>query len=208
MWRTLSTSPGGRFVVPDGGVAVSAESAPARTEMPSSPGQAFGPIQVPDLLGMNSQDARRSARLAELHLVLEDHPTAAGLRGRVFRQEPEPGTLMRSGGLVTAYIGARPAIPVPDVRGADEETSLEVLRSAGLHPHRRVVRRSNTVPQGQIIRTRPRAGAEVPVGSRITYIVAAAPRPRQHSDRPGPKWSRARRAPDGAFLSMPDHDRM
>ena len=154
---------------------------------------------------MPSQDARRTARFTELDLFLEEQPADRGLRGRVFRQDPEPGTLVRPGDVIHAWVGGRPGVAVPDVRGADEQEALASLRAAGLFPTRRVVRRSNSVAPGLVIHTRPRAGTEVPVGTRVNYVIATAPRERASAKRAA-RRSRVQGMPDGAFLSMPDQE--
>jgi beta-lactam-binding protein with PASTA domain len=105
--------------------------------------------------------------------------------------------------VVTAAIGARPGVVVPDVRGTDELESLAALRAAGLYPSRRVERRSRSVPQGQVIRTRPRAGAEVPAGTRVTYVIATQPRAVRSPAQHGGRRARGRRLPDDALLSLP-----
>ena len=161
-----------------------------------------GPIAAPDLIGMSPQDARRTAHLAEIDLILEEHPAERGLRGRVFRQDPAPGARVRPGDVIDAWVGARPGVAVPDVEGVEEQDALAALRSAGLYPSRRVVRRSRSVPQGLIIRTRPRAGTAVPIGTRVTYVVASQPRARA-SDKREARRAHARQVPGESFISLP-----
>lgn len=165
-----------------------------------------GTLSAPDLRGMVSQDARRIGRMSDLHVWVVTHPTTEALWGRVVAQEPEPGVTLRPGDTVTITVGARPAVVVPDVRGGEEAEMLAVLRNAGLRPEKRVARRSDNVPGGHILRTRPRAGAAVPHGTAVTYVVAT-PRPlhgkqaQRHERR-----ARARRMPDGSFLALPADD--
>ncbi|MEX1295272.1 MAG: PASTA domain-containing protein, partial [Candidatus Limnocylindrales bacterium] len=95
-----------------------------------------------------------------------------------------------------------PLIAVPDVEGLDEQEALAILRSVGLTPSRRVERRSSSVTVGHVVRTRPRAGGQVPVGTRIAFVVAVAPRPKRAQARREARRSRGRLT-DDAFLSMP-----
>jgi hypothetical protein len=202
MWRTVPTVSGPGHPVPRSPVAEGSANETTMAE-PARPSSASGPLPAPDLVGMTPQDARRYARFAEVELHVEERPTDSGLRGRVFRQEPIPGTELKPGDVVTAFVGTRPLVPVPDVSGLDEQESLSVLRAAGLTPSRRVVRRSRSVAVGHVIRTRPRAGSEVSVGTRVAYVVAVAPRPKRSESRRDARRGRDRGLPDGAFLSMP-----
>jgi len=206
MWRTFSTQYGGCFPLHgDPGTARPGTHPPGWREDPPGRPSVTGWVLVPELVGTSSQDARRIARLAKLGLLFEDQAVDPGLRGRVLRQKPEPGAQVRPGDVVEVWIGARRGVVVPDVYGADEQDALVSLRSAGLSPARRCIRRSNSVGQGLVIRTRPRAGKEVPVGTRITYVVASAPRVRAPVRRQG-KRDRVRRMPEGSFLSMPERE--
>lgn len=205
MWRTDPTAISGRVPLPAEAQSAVPVAPRAAHEEPPRPRSGAGSVAVPDLIGMASQDARRVARLAELGVIVEELPAGDGLRGHVFRQVPEAGSLVPPGEVVTVYIGARPAVTVPDLRGLDEHDSLAVLQELGLVPSRRVLRRSSGIAQGHILRTRPRAGTEVPVGTRITYVVASAPRLRATPRHEG-KRSRVQRMPDGSFVSMPDEE--
>jgi serine/threonine-protein kinase len=121
-------------------------------------------------------------------------------------QDPAPGVLLAPGDTVTITVGARPAVVVPDVRGGEEAEMLAVLRDAGLRPERRVARRSDRIPEGHIVRTRPRAGSSVPYGTKVTCVVAT-PRP-LHGKRARrqERRVRVRRLPDGSFLSLPSDE--
>ncbi len=158
-------------------------------------------VPVPDLVGLSGSDARRLARAARLAVTVEERHASRGLWGRVLEQEPAPRTLAAPDGFVIITVGARPRVAVPDIRGRDEDEALSMLREAGLGAARRAARRSDRVPEGCIVRTRPRAGAEVATGSRISYVVAAAPRSADHGGRKrGRRSQRVARLADGSFL--------
>lgn len=191
MWRHIPPVFGGRS-------AVSAElSAAASSELPVT----TPPVPVPDLVGLPSTDARRLARAARLAVTVEDRPSSQGLWGRVLAQDPEPGTLDAPDGIVALTVGARARVPVPDVRGRDEDEALSMLREAGLGAARRATRRSDRVPEGCVVRTRPRAGADVASGSRISYVIAASqPDDRRSSRKRGRRSGHVARLADGSFL--------
>ena len=203
MWRTVPTEPGGcLFLSEEPGSARLPTRRAAEEPVPKTT-RAFGSVEAPDLIGMTTRDARRTARFAEVPLVVEHEPVASGSRGRVFRQQPAPGAPLRPGEVVTASVGIRPDVAVPDVRGWDELDTLATLRASGLEPSRKIERRSRSVPPGQVIRTRPRAGTLVPVGTRIAYAVATTPRPERVSGERGSRRARALRMSDGSLLTTP-----
>lgn len=168
---------------------------------PDEDAQPRGTLEAPDLRGMAASDARRIGRMSDLRVAVSTRSTEEALWGRVVAQEPAPGAAMWPGDAVAIILGTRPDVVVPDVRGAEEAEALAVLRDAGLHLGRRVARRSDRAPEGHVVRTRPRAGATVPMGTRVTCIVAT---PRAiHGAQARRHEKRVRRLPDGAFLSLP-----
>jgi hypothetical protein len=203
MWRTVPPVHGWGETLPadpDPGSAGPGELAAATHRVA---GDALGSLVAPDFVGMSPQDARRTARFAEVRLVVEERPTDSGLRGRVFHQEPEPGAELRPGDSVRVSVGTRPLVAVPDVSGRDEQEALALLLDAGLTPGRRAERRSGSVAVGHVIRTRPRADARVPVGTRVAVVVAVAPRPKRAQARREARRGRGRQLPDDAHLSLP-----
>jgi beta-lactam-binding protein with PASTA domain len=75
-------------------------------------------------------------------------------------------------------IGSGLDVEVADMRGYAEATAVESMRSEGLTPGRRGVDYADGVDAGHIVRTRPRNGSFVPMGSTVDYVVASA------ADRP------------------------
>ena len=204
MWRTVPTTDDpGSTVSGDGeGPPLSAGPVPVPLPDRQDPTEPLGTLAAPDLRGMAAPDARRIARMSDLHVVVSTHATEEALWDRVVAQEPAPGVALRPGDTVMIKVGERPTVLVPDVRGGEETEMLVVLRDAGLRPARRVPRRSDSVPEGHVVRTRPRAGSSVPQGTKVTYIVAT-PRPvhgkraRRHEER-----VRLRHRPDGSHPSQ------
>lgn len=194
MWRHLPPVLGGRQPLSN------EPSAVQPTDPTSAPAPAPVPL-VPDLVGLPSTDARRLARAARLAATVEERVSSEGLWGRVLEQDPVPGATGAPEGVVTLFVGARPRVPVPDIRGRDEDEALSMLREVGLGADRRAARRSDRVPEGCVVRTRPRAGTEVAIGSHVSYVVAAGPTEttvRGHKrDR---TTARATRLADGSFL--------
>jgi beta-lactam-binding protein with PASTA domain len=177
---------------------------PAAVPGPPQPGAPARPVSVaPDLVGLRSTDARRVAREWGLLVEIEERPTAPELRGQVLEQRPSPGQSMEPGANLVLTVGSRPYVTVPDIRGRDEDEATAMLRELGLEAVRRATRRTDRVPEGSILRTRPRAGAEVVYGSSVSYVLAAGARP-SRGDHADHRHRRVGRLPDGSFLSLPE----
>jgi hypothetical protein len=186
-----------------GRTALSSEPRPARWTEEQDDETLVG-LPVPDLVGLTSTEARRVARAARLGVTVEERPSSQGSWGTILEQDPTPGTLGAPDGIVILTVGTRARVPVPDVRGRDEDEALSILRDAGLGAARRAARKSDRVPEGCVVRTRPRAGAEVAAGSCISYVVAAGPHAAgQGAGRRVRRASRVARMADGSFL-MPE----
>lgn len=163
-----------------------------------------GPTVTPDLAGLSASDARRVARLAGLHIAVEERPAPDDRWGRVLGQDPAAGTNSTRGDVVTLIVGGRPHVLVPELRGRDEAEAVAALHTLGLTPERRATRRSDKVPEGHLLRTRPRPGTEVPVGSRVAYVLAAGPRAKSGGGRHERQRVRAGRLRDGSFMTLPE----
>jgi len=199
MWRHLPSVFGGRPSVP----AELVFEPPAEPPVPEAP-PVVSPSLMPELVGLPSTEARRLARQSRLRLEVLERGTSEGLWGRVLEQDPAPGAALDDSTVVALTVGARPHVTVPDLRGRGEEEALSMLRESGLGAARRNARRSDRVPDGCIVRTRPRAGASVPVGSRVAYVVATGVRDVDRSHKRDQRRARVGRLPDGSFLSLPE----
>lgn len=203
MWRNLSTALDGHLRMPiESHPKLNADAVTASVEE-----SADGLMPVPDLTGITVHDARRLARVTGLGIEIEERSTTESLVGQVLAQHPAPGVMLPLADSITLVVGAKPHVAMPRLGGRDEAEALELLREAGLAAARRLVRRSNSVPEGHIIRTRPRAGTELPAGSRVAYVVSSGPKVNIHDARRGRQRVRVGRMPDGSFLSLPDDRR-
>lgn len=95
-------------------------------------------LTVPELVGVDFEDARRQLRDRKLgwRLVF-----GTGTGRNVERSSPEPGTPVRRGVTVTLWVaGPAPAVAVPDLVGDDCAAAAADLVEAGLYPRYRTGR--------------------------------------------------------------------
>jgi len=132
-------------------------------------------VALPNLANRTEAEAR--SILTELDLVpevvTEPHDTIPA--GTVIRSEPGPGQVGKGSTVRLFVSGGRAAMAVPDVTGADAVEAASVLgRNFRVE---RVQEASDEVPSGEVIRTEPAAGTEVPIDSTVRMIVSSGPRP-------------------------------
>jgi len=131
-------------------------------------------VQVPDLKGMDIEDAKRELRSLGLDLRTDTAlPSREYAEGVVMGQRPDPGARVKPGRrvMVTVSLGQK-TVEVPDLEGQEGEHARAELRKLGLYV-RMVNLESTDMEAGLVIGTRPGTGAQVTLGDTITLIVSA-----------------------------------
>jgi serine/threonine-protein kinase len=97
----------------------------------------------------------------------------SGQVGKVLDSNPKTGVTVAKGSPVTLIVGVAPGtIQIPDVSGQDQQTATNTLQQSGfkVFPTQEA---SDTVSQGNVIRTAPPAGSTVNKGSNVTLVVSS-----------------------------------
>jgi eukaryotic-like serine/threonine-protein kinase len=130
---------------------------------------------VPNLVGMDRFAAEESIIKAGLVLgEVRSMSNATVPPDRVVAQHPEPGQRVKLGRQVHIDVskgGAR--LKVPHVEGLNLARATALLSQSGLSIAAVESLRSPTMSPGQVVSTRPPAGAEVTEGERIYILVAS-----------------------------------
>jgi eukaryotic-like serine/threonine-protein kinase len=116
--------------------------------------------------------------------ILEDHDLKVGdvdeeasdtvEAGRVLRQRPSPDMLVPEGSAVDLVVSAgQETTTVANLIGLSEEEFLARLREDRLAAGERTREFTDEFAEGRIISHEPPGGTEVPVGTRISYVVSA-----------------------------------
>jgi len=93
-------------------------------------------------------------------------------KGVIIKQDPPAGTELAKGSTVTVWVSQGPQfISFPKLDGQPYDQALRQLQSLGLNVNR-VEEPSQTVPEGQVIRTDPPGPGQVPSGGTVTVYVS------------------------------------
>lgn len=132
------------------------------------------PVEVPKVVGMQEDEARETLEKLNLAVEVIRRPNKAD-EGEVFRQDPEPETMVREGDTVEIRVsrGAR-RVEVPNVVGEQQDDAEEILEEEGLRVD--VVNQPTADAEpGEVLSQAPAAGETVNEGTTVTLTVAAEP---------------------------------
>lgn len=139
---------------PDGPAPGGTRGGPTQKKPPA------GSLVVPDLVGLDFEDARQELRRRNLgwHLVFRD----SGDSRIVEASDPPAGQAVGPGVTVRVVVaGAAPAVEVPDVTGRSCAKAADRLVDAGLYPEYPEAR------SGEVHQQEPEAGTELQWNDRV-----------------------------------------
>jgi serine/threonine-protein kinase len=127
--------------------------------------------EVPDVLGLGVQDARKRVKRAGFRPAVEREGSTKVLEGSVIRSDPGPGVAIERGSKVTLFVSTGPrAVTVPDVVGQDQKEAASRLSQEGLNV---VVReRSSSEQVDTVVAQTPSGGQQINEGSTVTLFVS------------------------------------
>ena len=162
-------------------------------------------IRVPNVTGLAFDDAVK--RLAERGLQGvkgEERFHAASPKGTVLDQNPTAGSRDIEGATITLAVSiGQQSGKVPAVIGLSREDAQRRLEGAGFDLGD-VTERPSQTPAGQVIDSRPRAGADTPIPSSVSLVVSAGPTVVLVPNVVGRTVAQARSILEGAGLSVSD----
>nr|WP_246056957.1 PASTA domain-containing protein [Nocardioides eburneiflavus] len=117
---------------------------------------------------------------------------AAGL---VIATDPEPGGRVLDGGTVTLVLSLGPErYDVPDLAGQTEDQAQDALAATNLAFGESSGRWSETVPEGQVIRSSPKVGTTLKPGATVDLVLSRGRKPIEVKDFTGQSFEDARAA--------------
>lgn len=129
-------------------------------------------VKVPDIVGLFEAEARERIIDAGLEFTVRAGMThREAPEGAILAQSPLPGQFARPGAPIEATLSRGPEIhTLPDVTGLSERQARIVLERLGYEVD--VEREEHPIPAGRAIETRPGAGTELTVPSRLVLRVS------------------------------------
>jgi serine/threonine protein kinase len=139
------------------------------------PGLAPG-VMVADYTGMTQADAQQAVVNAGLRTRFQASASETVLPDHVIRQSPPAGTKVEKNQVVELVISnGKPLRGLEDVRGYNANDAQRTLQQEGFAVT--LLRRNDNTIKDNVIDQRPRPGAKVADGSRVTLIVSNGPLP-------------------------------
>ena len=134
--------------------------------------------EMPDLKNYTRSEAQKILSGLGVNVAIETEDTKSVPNGNVIRTDPEAGTVVTSGSLVTIYVAIDQELrtnKVPNVVGAEDiETAQKAITAAGMRVGALTYKESHD-PEGTIIGQSPEGGKEAAIGTSITLIISEGP---------------------------------
>lgn len=132
-----------------------------------------GRVDVPDLVGLPLEEARRQAEALGLDLRIGDQkPSPSAKPNTVLEQSPAAGATLRKGGILYVTVSQGPeTVAVPDLQGLTESRARDELMRLGLEM-RRSEETSTSVSVGVVISQDPAAGTQITKGTPVQVVVS------------------------------------
>ncbi|WP_342318771.1 Stk1 family PASTA domain-containing Ser/Thr kinase [Corynebacterium mayonis] len=131
-------------------------------------------VEVPDLQGKTREEAVSILERLGLQVAFSDTPSPDAPRGEVLGTNPQAGSQLRRGTLVTVSVSSgRELTDVPDLTGLSPQDAAGALDDADLELNDNIRREfSEDVPEGVVISQNPAAGVQLSKGSKVSIIVS------------------------------------
>jgi serine/threonine-protein kinase len=137
--------------------------------------QGAAPVEVPDVVGQNINDAADALRAAGFDPQEQPQSDDKIPAGEVISQTPPGKSKAPRGSQVLLTVSSgKEKVAVPNVVGDDADAAFAEIGRAGLNPTR-VNEPSSDVPEGKVIRTNPPAGTQVEKDSNVDVVVSTGP---------------------------------
>jgi beta-lactam-binding protein with PASTA domain/serine/threonine protein kinase len=159
---------------------------------------------TPAVLGLD--EAAASAELESSGLEAEPGEPAYSENveaGLVIATDPEPGGKVLDGGTVTLVLSLGPErYDVPQLAGQTEDQAQDALAATNLIFGESVGRWSETLPEGQVIRTSPKAGTTLKPGATVDLVLSRGRKPIEVKDWTGKSFDTASQALEKRGLAV------
>jgi serine/threonine-protein kinase len=151
---------------------------------------------TPGVLGLDQAAASAELEAAGLEAEAGEPAYSENVApGLVIGSDPEPGGKVLDGGTVTLVLSLGPErYDVPDLAGQTEDQAQDALAATNLTFGASSGRWSETVPEGQVIRTSPKAGTTLKPGATVDLVLSRGRKPIEVKDWTGKPYANAKTA--------------
>lgn len=130
-------------------------------------------IKVPQIIGMNKDDAERKLKDLGLNMTIMDTIKSDEPEGTVISANPDVNTEVKRNSTVTVVIsGGAPMIKAPELEKLDINAAKQILKVANLELGEVTYEYSDDIAKDVVIRQSPSAGKEVKKDSKIDLVVS------------------------------------
>ena len=151
---------------------------------------------TPGVLGLGKAAAVQKIEAAGLDVELGHRAYSETVpAGRVVDTDPDAGSRILDGGTVTVVLSlGKERYDVPKTRGLTEDQAQDAITGTHLTFGETIGRWSETVPEGTILGSNPKAGTTLRPGVAVDLFVSKGPRPLHVRDWTGKDADRAEKA--------------
>ncbi len=138
---------------------------------------------IPDVRGMKFEESVKTLSDAGFKVDRVVRVTdALTASGTVIAQNPAAPQRVSSNSMVTLLVssgakGENSFVTVPDLRGYSQQSAIDMIEQLGLKLGQTDEAPSDSMPEGSVLASKPKAGSKVPAGSIISLTFARAPLP-------------------------------
>ena len=159
---------------------------------------------TPGVLGLDESSASAELESAGLVPRVGDPAFSENVaEGLVIATDPEPGAQVLDGGEVTLVLSLGPErYDVPRLAGMTEDEAQDALAETNLEFGETVGRWSETVPEGQVVRSTPKAGTTLKPGATVDLVLSRGRKPLAIKDWTGKPFASAQEALEGRGLEV------
>lgn len=151
---------------------------------------------TPGVLGLDQPTATATLEKAGLESRAGDPAYSENVaEGLVIATDPEPGGKVLDGGVVALTVSLGPErYDVPPLRGMTEDEAKGALGDTNLDFGKSTGKWSEKIPEGQVLRSLPKAGTTLKPGATVNLELSKGRRPREIKDWTGKSFSDAKAA--------------
>lgn len=130
-------------------------------------------VTIPSVSGQTYDSADSTLQQMGVVTARRDQFDPTVPEGQVIKTDPESGSVVTKGFLVTVYVSlGRETVSMPDVTGKTMEEAAEALQAAGLVVGTTTKENSASVPANAVISTNPAAASSSYIGDSIDLVVS------------------------------------